>query len=104
MTKKPSVFKCCWNCDNGLPACSSDKSREEQFNATWRFCCTSYPVSSHAENPDKRRWCKQFEPKRQGPWFWYELTAEEACRLNAMTTDEKVKYWRKIRTSESDCD
>lgn len=52
------TFKCCWNCANGLTAACQSREETERFRATKRFCCASYPVSSHAENPYKQRYCK----------------------------------------------
>ena len=92
------TFKCCWNCANGLTAACQSREETERFRATKRFCCASYPVSSHAENPYKQRYCKQFEIPMFGIRFGDEISKLEAQKLNTMTTAELVQYW-KIQTS-----
>lgn len=92
------TFKCCWNCSNGFTAACQSREETERFRATKRFCCASYPVSSHAENPYKQRYCKQFEIPMFGIRFGHEISKLEAQKLNTMTAAELVQYW-KIQTS-----
>lgn len=88
--KKP--FKCCWNCANGFTAVGRTKEETRAFNTSKRFCCASYPVSQHGENPFKQRYCKQFKiPDRIR--FGHEITKEEANQLNTMSGAELLKYW-----------
>lgn len=87
-------FKCCWNCANGFTAVCPTKEETRVFNTSKRFCCASYPVSSHGENPFKQRYCKQFEVPTYGVRFGHEITKEEADRLNSMTVAERLAYWK----------
>lgn len=86
------MYKCCWNCMEASPAACKDREEMRKLRASKRFCCASYPVSNRLENPYKQRYCKQFIPEPTFP-FGYEITKQEAEKLNEMTVDELVKYW-----------
>lgn len=88
------MYKCCWNCANGMICWAPDKERMERLNASKRFCCAQNPISDHAENPFKQRYCKQFDPSL---YFDHEITKKEAEKLNNMTEDELVEYWHAHR-------
>ena len=88
-------YKCCWNCANGFTAACRTKEEEVIFRATKRFCCASYPVSSHSENPFKQRYCRQSEKPMFGIRYGHEITKKEAERLNKMNAAELIEYWRK---------
>ena len=90
-----TIYKCCWNCGNGFDAVGEDERDTEEFAASKRFCCASHPVSSHSENPFKRRRCKQFvEPFYGKARRGHIITQEEAARLETMSIAELVSYWR----------
>lgn len=88
------MYKCCWNCGNGLTAVCPTKEETELFRAAKRFCCASYPVSKYPVNPFIQRYCKQFEPSMNGVRVGHEITKEEAKRLKNKSPAELVKYWR----------
>ena len=86
------MYKCCWNCMHGITICAKTKEEYERINASKRCCDAPYPVSNRFEDPFKQRHCKQFEPDfrvKKGHF----IDKKEAEKLNAMTTDELVKYW-----------
>ena len=95
------MYKCCWNCGNGFTCVAHTKEAEDRFNASKRFCCASYPVSNHGENPFKQRYCKQFDVPTYGVRFGHEITKEEAEKLNLMSVDDLVKYWKEDDTDET---
>ena len=88
------MYKCCWNCANGVTCVSSTKETTESFNASKRLCCASYPVSNHGENPFKQRYCKKFEVPTYGVRFGHEITKEESEKLNLMSVYDLIKYWK----------
>lgn len=87
------MYKCCWNCQNGITVCALTKEETEQFNRLYRLCCASYPVSSHRENPFKKRYCKQFEERAYFPISRQEITKEEADFLLNLTKKQIIDYW-----------
>ena len=94
------MYRCCWNCGNGFPVCAKTEEESERINASKRVCCAANPVSNRLENPFQRRYCKQFEPDfrvKKGHF----IDKAEAEKLNAMTTDELVKYWKERRTDNA---
>lgn len=88
------MYKCCWNCANGFICVASTKEETDRFNVSRRFCCASYPVSHRGKNPFKRRYCKQFNGSLCGVQYGHEITKEEAEKLNIMSVDELVRYWK----------
>ena len=88
------MYKCCWNCANGFTCVASTKGTTERLNASKRFCHAFYPVSNYAENPFKQRYCKQFDVPTYGVRIGHEITKEEAEKLNLMSVDDLVKYWK----------
>ena len=92
------MYKCCWNCLESAPAACNDREEMQKLRASKRFCCASYPVSNRLENPFKQRYCKQFVPEYHFA-FGHEITKKEAEKLNQMTTDELLEYWRKDNDS-----
>lgn len=88
------MYKCCWNCANGFVCVAPTLETTDRFNASKRFCYASYPVSQHAENPFKRRYCKQFEVHTHGVRFGHEITKGEAEKLNLMSVYDLVEYWK----------
>ena len=87
------MYKCCWNCNESCPAAHRDKAEMQRLRASKRFCCAAYPVSNRLENPFKQRYCKQFEPAYYFA-FGHEITKKEAEKLNQMTPEELLNYWR----------
>lgn len=92
------IFKCCWNCDNGITAVCQSREETERFRATKRFCCAPYPVFSYTGDPYRQRYCKQFEIPMFGVQFGHEIDKLEASKLSTMNSNELVQYW-KIQTS-----
>ena len=93
------MYKCCWNCMNGLTVCTNNAEQEELWNASKRMCCASYPVSNHLINPFQQRYCKQFEQDNY-PRKGHFIDKKEAEKLNTMTPDELVRYWGERREGE----
>ena len=87
------MYKCCWNCSESAPAAHKDHAEMQKLRASKRFCCASYPVSNRLENPFKQRHCKQFLPEYYFA-FGHEITKKEAEKLNQMTPEELLDYWR----------
>jgi hypothetical protein len=78
---------------HGITVHAKTKEEHERINASKRFCDAYRPVSSYVENPFKQRYCKQFEPDfrvKKGHF----IDKKEAEKLNAMTPEELVKYWK----------
>jgi hypothetical protein len=75
------------------PAACKEQAEEQKLRASKRFCCASYPVSNRLENPFKQRYCKQFLPEYYFA-FGHEITKKEAEKLNQMTPEELLEYWR----------
>ena len=75
------------------PAACKEQADEQKLRASKRFCCASYPVSNRLENPFKQRYCKQFLPEYYFA-FGHEITKKEAEKLNQMTPEELLEYWR----------
>lgn len=88
------MYKCCWNCANASLCAAQTKEETDRFNASKRFCCALYPVSNHGENPFKQRYCRQFEGYIYGAKFGHEITKKEAEKLNMMSVDQLVMYWK----------
>lgn len=88
------MYKCCWNCANGLICASFNIDEEYRLNASKRFCGAPYPVSQHGENPFKKRYCKQFAEPTYRVRFGHEITEEEAEKLNHMNVNGLVRYWK----------
>jgi hypothetical protein len=86
------MYKCCWNCVNGFKVCAKTKEENERINASKRVCCADYPVSNHFLNPFQQRYCRQFEKDYRINCRF--IDKKEAEKLNQMTTDELVRYWR----------
>lgn len=95
------MYKCCWNCANGLQVCAETEEREIRINSSKRMCMANRPVSYHLENPFKQRYCKQFESRNLGCRFYKILTKEEAEKLNSMSVDGLVQYWKEVRSKWS---
>ena len=90
------MYKCCWNCWNGFTAYApAMEEKVRRFNASRRFCCASYTVSSHGENPFKQRYCKQFAVPIHGVTFGHEITKREAEKLQQMSVNELMEYWNR---------
>ena len=95
------MYKCCWNCDNGYTVACKTQEEEERINASKRMCCAIHPVSNHLQNPFQQRYCKQFEPDYRVKKGHF-IDKKEAEKLNQMTVDELVQYWRK-GDMDNDC-
>ena len=87
------MYKCCWNCENGYTVSTVNEEEEKRINASKRICCAFTPVSNHLENPFKQRYCKQFKIDYRVKKGHF-IDKREAQKLNQMTTDELVAYWR----------
>ena len=88
------MFKCCYNCMNGLQ-CASTYPTQEIFNLTKRFCCASRPVSNHGVDAFKKRSCKQFEPYDEDyAKFYKPLSEKEAVEMSIINA-EKANLLRK---------
>lgn len=87
------MYKCCWNCQYGKTCCFKTEYQEKLFNSTKRFCFAPQPKSSHAENPYKQRYCKQFEARFYFPVSGKPLTKAEADRMLEMDDKGKIEYW-----------
>jgi hypothetical protein len=87
------MYKCCWNCWDSAPVAHKDYEEMQKLRASKRACCACYPVSNRLENPFKQRYCKQFVPSGYFT-FGHEITKKEAEKLNQMTPEELLNYWR----------
>lgn len=94
------MYKCCWNCENGFPVCAKTKEDEERINASKRICCAAYPVSNRLENPFQQRYCKQFEQDYRVKKGHF-IDKKEAEKLNQMTPDELVNYWKERQAEDN---
>lgn len=96
------MYKCCWNCENGLCGCFPDEKKTDLYRKVYRLCFAGYPVSHHAENPFKQRYCKQFIERTWFPVSNVELSKEEALMLSKMKQEEIVEYWEE-RNNKNGC-
>lgn len=86
-------YRCCWNCMYGFCAAKKTVEEEKRFAATKRICCAPFPVSNRAENPFKRRYCKQFVHKELLFSRHRSITKQEAAKMVSMSEEELIEYW-----------
>ena len=56
---------------------------------------------NHGEDPFKQRYCNQFDVPTYGVQFGHGITKAEAEKLNLMSVDDLVKYWKGDDTDET---
>lgn len=88
-------YKCCWNCLYGFCIARTTIEEKRRSAASERVCCAPYPVSNRAENPYKRRYCTQFVSNVARPEI-FMIDKEVAEKLNGMSEEELVSYWRYV--------
>jgi hypothetical protein len=93
MANEKTMYKCCWNCENGFTVATNPEEEEKRINASKRMCCANYPVSNRLQNPFQQRYCKQFVPDYI-PKKGHFIDKKEAEKLGKMSADELLEYWR----------